>query len=161
MGLLHDFIVTDRVDFSVEEYCKDRSWEEGPLTLKNRNDIKGYFAIHDDLITFIQGTLYWLPIINFTEKGGMLDGLPKYGTSKIEGDSLKLFAKLIKQWIELFRCAPSEVCLIKGYHFYVREWEHYDECTYKTVEILDSLENALKFVSLAIDNNYIIIHEGI
>lgn len=29
---------------------------------------------------------------------------------------------------------------IKGYHFYVREWEHYDECTYRTADVVDSLE---------------------
>lgn len=161
MGLLHEFIVTDRVDFTVEEYDDERCWGDDGLSLKNNSDIKGYFTLHDDLITFIQGTLYWMPAINFNKKGGELDGLSKYGTTKIEGDSLELFANLVRQWIELFKCAPEEVCLIKGYHFYVREWEHYDEHTYKIVDILASLKNALQLISFAIENNYIIIHEGI
>lgn len=161
MAPKHDFIITDRTDITYEQFRIESSWVDRRLVLKNRDDIKGYFILGDDLITFIQGTLYWIPMKNLAKRDEAVDGLCKYGRTKIEGESLRLFADLLKHWIATFSCAPEEVCLIKGYHFYVREWEHYEECTYKTADVVASLEKALEYVSLAIDNNYIIIHSGI
>lgn len=163
MGPSHKFIVTDRVSITFEEFKKKSLWVRNNIMMENNGDedIKGYFTIGDDLIAFMQGTLYWIPLKNFTKRDERYDGLCNYGRTKIEGESLKLFADLLKHWIAIFRCAPDEVCLTNNYQFYLKEWEHYGEYSYKTVDVVASLEKALEYTLFAIDNNYIIIHSGI
>lgn len=112
--------------------------------------------ISEVLIGYINDSLQW--IFSTWNDDKNKSGISYYGYSIIEGEEIEKFKIIIMQWEALFRLATEDVCL-KG-DFLLDEGK-YEKNILKKPVIINELHSLVELCMEAIENECIILHNGI
>jgi hypothetical protein len=148
MGLYHNFLIGE-FEISYGELLENLSKD----TL---------VKLHDDFISYIWDSMCWLSTDDMLKSGSRpKKGLSRWGITRVHGDSLKKFARIIGIWKDLFLEAPSEVVLTGSYSFDDNPEGAYEKLVYNKDYLVNMLTQLVKICEFSIDNDKCVYHYGI
>lgn len=148
MGLDHEFLLLDKRIYPLKKNM-------------NYTDVKCRASLNDDLVSYMNDTLSWIP----ASKDGGENGLNYYNSTLINQRSAPVLKVIIDSWFALFSSAPSrEFELISSFSWNEKNKiaEHSYKLIYSKCDILPALKtisNMAEVVSQ--DDNFYILHLGI
>jgi hypothetical protein len=122
--------------------------------------------IHDDLIRYIDDTLFWVPCTHLSGcKQKMTYGLMLYGNTIIKQEGAEIFGHVIESWSHLFSKAPSKFELKGGVMVQsdgiVREPIEFYKIEIERDEVVENLRTLANYAKQSAAGDYFILHIGI
>lgn len=152
----HEFIVGD------EQVPLDNvSWNENGVVI-NGLEVSPQASIDDELINYFNDSLDWIKSIG-PSKSFSGNGLDRYGYTIIrDRESLVTFKSIISSWKNLFNNAPTKLTITGNYGWVAgSDKGHYEKVSFRRYEIIESLNNLIEVIDMALETNQCVIHFGI